>query len=99
MGYDFKGKPNQGQKTPSRFPQRMKQGVSNRNYTITLKTTRTDLTACQWNQTIVELQKEHEKALKSTVNILRELHLPEHEIVTRICEQYRIDEKQLQKYL
>ncbi len=51
------------------------------------------------NQTIVELQKEHEKAIKSTVNILRELHLPEHEIITRICEQYWIDEKQLQKYL
>ncbi len=27
-----RGKPKQGQKTPSRYPQRMKQGVPNRNY-------------------------------------------------------------------
>ncbi len=48
------------------------------------------------NQTIVEL---HEKALSSTISILRGLNIPKQEIILRVCEQYQIDEEQLQKYL
>ena len=47
------------------------------------------------NQTIGELRK----ALGGTVSILRSLNIPEQEIVTRICEQYQIDEAQVKKYL
>ncbi len=55
------------------------------------------------NRTIAELQQEQEqeqeRVLRSTISILRGLNIPEQEIIVRVCEQYRIDEKQLQKYL
>lgn len=55
------------------------------------------------NWTIIELQKEqekvHEKALRGTVNILWSLDIPEDEIARQVCNQYQIDEKQVQKYL
>ncbi|MBD5474429.1 MAG: hypothetical protein HDR17_00320 [Lachnospiraceae bacterium] len=51
------------------------------------------------NRTITELRKEHEKTLGGTVSILRSLSISEQEIVTRICEQYQIDEEQVKKYL
>ena len=54
------------------------------------------------NQTIKELQElheEHEKMLYGAVSILRGLSIPEHEIITRICDQYQISEEQVRKYL
>ena len=51
------------------------------------------------NRTITELREEHEKTLCGTVNILRSLSIPEHEIITRICDQYQISEEQVRKYL
>ncbi len=48
------------------------------------------------NQAIEEL---HRNSIVSTINILRSLNIPEVEIVTRICEQYQIDEEQVRKYL
>ena len=51
------------------------------------------------NRTITELRKEHEKTLCGTVSILRNLSIPEQEIITRICDQYQIDEEQVRKYL
>lgn len=51
------------------------------------------------NRTITELREEHEKTLSGTVNILRSLSIPEHEIITRICDQYQISEEQVRKYL
>ncbi|MDE7131571.1 MAG: hypothetical protein K2O65_07195, partial [Lachnospiraceae bacterium] len=51
------------------------------------------------NRTITELREEHEKAMCGTVSILRNLSIPEHEIITRICDQYQISEEQVRKYL
>ena len=51
------------------------------------------------NRTITELREEHEKTLCGTVNILRSLSISEHEIITRICDQYQISEEQVRKYL
>ena len=55
------------------------------------------------NQTIEELQRENEKvydqSISSTVSILRSLNIPEQEIITRVCEQYEINEEQMRKYL
>ncbi|MDE6847472.1 MAG: hypothetical protein K2J99_17130, partial [Lachnospiraceae bacterium] len=51
------------------------------------------------NQTITGLQKECDKVLSVTINILRSLNIPEQEIITQICEQYQIDEEQVRKYL
>ena len=55
------------------------------------------------NQTIAKLQRENEKvydqSISSTVSILRSLNIPEQEIITRICEQYEINEEQMRKCL
>ena len=55
------------------------------------------------NQAIEELQRKNDKmydqGIVSTISILRSLNIPEQEIVTRICEQYQIDEAQVRKYL
>ncbi|MBD5505770.1 MAG: hypothetical protein HDR09_19030, partial [Lachnospiraceae bacterium] len=51
------------------------------------------------NRTITELREEHEKTLGGTVRILRSLSIPEHEIITRICDQYQISAEQVGKYL
>ena len=51
------------------------------------------------NQTIMGLQEEHDKMLRGTIDILRSLNMPEEEIITKICEQYQIDEEQVRKYL
>ena len=51
------------------------------------------------NRTITELREENEKTLGGTVSILKSLSIPEHEIITRICDQYQISEEQVRKYL
>ncbi|MBD5506931.1 MAG: hypothetical protein HDR05_02450 [Lachnospiraceae bacterium] len=51
------------------------------------------------NQTIEELQRKSDQSISSTVSILRSLNIPEQEIITRICEQYEINEEQMRKYL
>ncbi len=51
---------------------------------------------------ITGLQKECDKmlsVLSGTISILRNLNISEQEIITRICEQYQIDEEQVRKYL
>ena len=51
-------------------------------------------------QEMLDAQKaELEKALRGTVNILRELKIPEAEILTKICDQYQIGKKDAQRYL
>lgn len=40
-----------------------------------------------------------DKMLHGTVNILRNLNTPEHEIIHQICNQYQISESEAQKYL
>ena len=63
----------------------------------TIETQRDELN--RKNQTIEELNKMYDQGIVSTISILRSLNIPEQEIVTRICEQYQIDEAQVRKYL
>lgn len=46
-----------------------------------------------------ELEETLEKTLGGTVNILRSLGIPDHEIVRKISGQYGLDEKRVQKFL
>lgn len=48
------------------------------------------------DQTIEEL---HRNSIVNTINILQSLNIPKQEIISRICEQYQIDEEQVRKYL
>lgn len=50
-------------------------------------------------QTIEKLQTKQEENIYSIVHILRDLNIPEQEIIRRICEQYQMSEEQVQKYL
>ena len=49
--------------------------------------------------TIDGIQEKYTQALKSTVNMLRKLKIPETEIITRICEEFQMEETQVQQYL
>lgn len=49
--------------------------------------------------TIDGMQEKYTQALKSTVNMLRKLKIPETEIITRICEEFQMEETQVQQYL
>ncbi len=55
-------------------------------------------------QETIESQKEmiagmQEEAIKGTVHILRNVNIPEQEIITQICNQYRIREEEAKRYL
>lgn len=51
-------------------------------------------------ETIDKMQKEYKTAaLKNTIKILRNLHTPEQEIITQICDQYEMDDEEVKKYL
>ena len=55
------------------------------------------------DQTIEELHRKndemYDQSIVSTISILRGLNIPEQEILSRISEQYQIDEAQVRKYL
>ncbi len=54
------------------------------------------------NQMIEELHKKngemHDQSIVSTINILRNLNIPDEEIISRVCEQYKLSREQVKKY-
>lgn len=51
-------------------------------------------------ETIDKMQKEYKTAaLENTIKILRNMHTPEQEIITQICDQYEMDDEEVKKYL
>lgn len=45
------------------------------------------------------LREEIERLYKGTISMLRSLNMTDQEITARLCDQYRIEEKEAQKYL
>ena len=48
---------------------------------------------------INKMQEEQEKAIKGTIDMLRNMHMSEPEIIQKICGLYGINEEQVRKYL
>lgn len=46
-----------------------------------------------------ELKEINEKHIKTTINLLRGLNLPDSEIITRICNEFQIQDTQVRQYL
>ena len=46
-----------------------------------------------------ELKEINEKHIKTTINLLRGLNLPEPEIITRICNEFQMQDTQVRQYL
>ena len=44
-------------------------------------------------------QAERENTIIGTINFLRDMNMPEEEIIRRICGLYQFDEEQVEKYL
>ncbi len=50
-------------------------------------------------ETVNKFQKEQEKKLIGTINMLRSMNVPEHEMIRQICALYEMEEETLQSYL
>ena len=48
--------------------------------------------------TIDQMKERYDESLRNAIALLRSLEIPDSEIVVRICEQYQMDESQLQQY-
>ena len=48
---------------------------------------------------INKMKREQEKIIRGTVDVLRNVNMPEPEIIQKICGLYGINEKQAHKYL
>jgi hypothetical protein len=44
------------------------------------------------------MKERYDESLRNAIALLRSLEIPDSEIVVRICEQYQMDESQLQQY-
>ncbi len=44
------------------------------------------------------MKERYDESLLNAIALLRSLEIPDSEIVVRICEQYQMDESQLQQY-
>lgn len=74
---------------------KQKQIINERDYTISEQ----NHTINELQDTIQQMKRSQEQAIRGTVMILQNLKLPELEIITQICDQYQLSEKEVRDYL